>query len=117
MSPRAVTVRLERTEQIRQLCLALGRARRRPSVSRDEKSDRAAKPHAQAPAAAFVFPGSGTGIADGNPITAAAQLESNQTDAHLRPRLRARMAAAARTAAARAAAPPAYGASADVTDD
>jgi hypothetical protein len=33
--------------------------------------------------AAFVFLGSASGIADGNPATAAAQLESNQADAHL----------------------------------
>ena len=33
--------------------------------------------------AAFVFLGSAAGIADGNPATAAAQLESNQADARL----------------------------------
>jgi len=33
--------------------------------------------------AAFVFLGSASGIASGNPATAAAQLESNQADAHL----------------------------------
>ena len=33
--------------------------------------------------AAFVFPGSASGIADGNPATAAAQLESNQASAQL----------------------------------
>ncbi len=33
--------------------------------------------------AAFVFLGSASGIADGNPTTAAAQLESDQTDAYL----------------------------------
>jgi len=38
MSPKAVTVRLTRTAQLRRLCLELGRGRKKPAPARPNKA-------------------------------------------------------------------------------